>query len=68
MNKPLFSNRNFDEEVNIKWLRPKEASIYFCIGRGQLDKLAIACDAKKNVSTRTVLYDVEKLDAYLKSI
>jgi hypothetical protein len=69
MHKPQYNDgRNFDTEKNIKWLRPKAASVYFNIGRGQLDKLATACNAKKKIGARTVLYEVEKIDTYLKSI
>jgi hypothetical protein len=58
----------FNGDENYKWLRPDLATRYFSMGRSALDKLAIECDAKKKVGNRITLYDVEKLDRYIKTL
>jgi hypothetical protein len=70
MNETKINEQPFDKEngQQIRWLRPKTASTYFNMSRSTIDRLAVACDAKKKIASRTVLYDIEKLNAYLESI
>jgi hypothetical protein len=60
--------RTFTGEEEYKWLRPVPATKYFNIGRNTLDKLAIDADAKKKVGNRITLYDVEKIERYLRTL
>lgn len=44
-----------------------EACSWFQIGRNQLDKLAEAAEAKIKISARCVVYDIPKIEKYLRS-
>jgi hypothetical protein len=61
-------NRTFNGDEGYKWLRPEPATKYFNIGRNTLDRLAIQCDAKKKVGNRITLYDVERIERYIRTL
>lgn len=44
-----------------------EACSWFQIGRNQLNKLAEAADAKIKISARCVVYDIPKIEKYLRN-
>jgi hypothetical protein len=60
--------RTFNGDEGYKWLRAEPATKYFNMGRNVLDKVAINADAKKKVAPRVVLYDVERIERYLKTL
>ena len=44
-----------------------EACAWFRIGRNQLDKMAKAAGAKIRISPRCVVYDVPKIEEYMRN-
>lgn len=55
------------EPTDSPWKRAKEAMDYFQIRREQLNILAEKAGAKKKLATRCVLYDISKIEEYLRS-
>lgn len=49
------------------WRRAAEAMAYFQIGRNQLDKLAETAGAKYRLAPKCVVYDVPKIEKYLRN-
>ena len=49
-----------------KWMRAKAAMEYFQVGRTVLDKIARECDAISRFGDKIVLYDVQKIEKYIK--
>jgi hypothetical protein len=59
---------NVEEGDRAHWLRPIPATKYFNMGKQTIDRIAIQCDAKKKVCNKIVLYDVEKIEEYLRTL
>jgi hypothetical protein len=57
-----------NDRKEVKWLRPKQAQEYYSMGYKLLDRIARACDAKKKVDGKVILYDIQKIDRYLTTL
>lgn len=53
-------------ENETKWLRAKAAMAYFNVSRNTLDKVARECDAIGRFGEKVVIYDVKKIEKYIK--
>lgn len=47
--------------------KASDACAWLQVGRNQLDKLAEAANAKIKISTRSVVYDIPKIEEYLRN-
>ena len=56
------------EPTDSPWRRADEAMKYFQIRREQLNILAEAAGAKKKLAAKCVLYDVCKIEEYLRQL
>lgn len=50
-----------------KWMRAKAAMEYFHVSRNVLDKVARECDAIGRFGEKIVIYDVQKIEKYIKA-
>lgn len=53
-------------EGQSKWLRTKAAMEYFHVSRNTLHKIARECDAIGRFGDKIVVYDVQKIERYIK--
>lgn len=63
MGKVKLSHQPLEESP---YRKAPEACAWFQIGRNQLDKLAEAADAKIKISVRCVVYDIPRIEKYLR--
>lgn len=53
-------------ESQEKWMRAKAAMEYFHVCRNTLDKIAHECDAVGRIGDKIKIYDVQKIERYIK--
>lgn len=54
------------QEDGQKWMRAKAAMEYFQVSRNTLDKIARECDAVGRFGEKIVIYDVQKIEKYIR--
>lgn len=64
MGKVKLSHKPLEESP---YRKAPEACAWFQVGRNQLDKLAVAAEAKIKISAKCVVYDIHKIEKYLRS-
>ena len=53
-------------EAKSRWMRAKAATEYFHICRNTLDKIAHECDAVGRIGDKIKIYDIQKIERYIR--